>query len=201
MKIMKRIAPFAFAGLTTLASAPTLAADYSPPQELGDKWRGAYVAVSGGYGWLRDVDFRFPAPFNTTFGQDFVGGVSAGYLVQSNHLTFGGEVGYRRQNIEFVGIQPALGQRVFAEDLYSVTLRSGVAHDNWLVTSNFSFNYATTSLGMNGAGFGLGVSADYLFTDNIFAGVSADHQFYRNFAGAPVTADLTTVMARVGFKL
>lgn len=197
------LSTFAAIGVGLLSST-AIAADYDDwngAPDLGPSWRGAYVVASGGYSWLRDVDDRFPAPFNTTFGQDFVGGAAVGYLVQSDTFVVGGEVGYRRQNIEFEGIAAATGFPIFTENLFSATLRGGVAHENWLVTGNLSFNYATTNIAMNGAGLGLGVSADYLFTDNLFAGLAIEHQFYRGFAGAPVDADLNTVLARVGFKL
>ncbi|MBK8455686.1 MAG: hypothetical protein IPL47_00045 [Phyllobacteriaceae bacterium] len=157
-----------------------------------------YASLSLGYGWLHDVDNRF-VPALRTAGSDKIIGLSVGYLHQAGKFVAGAEGAYQYQHIVFQGL-PVGFPEISADEGWMVRGRVGVAHDRWLATANVGAIYGTTNIGMKGWGAIAGASVDYLMTANIFAGVAYDHQFYRNFSGVPLDADIDQISMRIGYK-
>lgn len=192
------IAAMASAGAATAAEPEVIAApaeQAAPPTGI---WTGGYVAISAGYGWLKDKDDRF-VPTLRTKGSDPVYGISAGYLKSWGVFVAGVEGGYHYQRITFDNL-PIGFPVIRTEEAWSLRGRIGAAYDRVLVTANAGAIYANTNIGMEDWGIIAGASIDYLLTDNIFAGLAYDHQFYRNFDGVPLDADIDTVQLRIGYK-
>lgn len=183
---------------TAAAADPTVVTDGPAAAERFGDWTGGYASFSLGYGWLHDVDNRF-APALQTAGDNVVLGMSVGYLHQMGKFVVGVDGTYQYQHIVFEGL-PLGFPEVSAEEGWMLRGRLGVAHDRWLATANIGAVYGTTNIGMEGWGAVAGASVDYLLTKNIFAGVAYDHQFYRNFDGVPLDADIDQVAMRIGYK-
>lgn len=160
-------------------------------------WSGAYVSLGAGYGWLRDADDRF-VPTLRTKGSDPVFNVSAGYLHQMGQFVVGAEGTYQYQRIVFDDL-PVGFPEIHTSDAWILRGRIGGAIDRVLVTANLGFSYANTNIGMEDWGFIAGISADYKLSDNVFAGLAYDHQFYRNFDGVPLDADIDQITVRLGY--
>lgn len=185
-------------GALVIAGATHALADGMPPADPSH-WRGAFVEFEGGGGHIADYDMRFPPPYQRTSGNNYVYGVSLGYLMNFNGLVAGVSAGYRYQPIEFEGIDKILGYSIRADELLHSGLRLGYAAGPVLATVNASLLYATSNIPMEDYGVGLGVSLDYMITNGLYAGVSYDHQFYRDFAGAPLDIDVDSVVFRLGY--
>lgn len=186
------------ASLPVAAAEPEVISAPQPTSERFGRWTGGYVTLSAGYGWLKDFDERFAPPLESA-GQDVVFGMSAGYLHEFGHVVVGAEAGYQYQRIVFEGL-PAFFPLIRSEEAWALRGRLGVSYDRLLVTANLGAIYANTNIGMEDWGWALGASADYLVTDNVFAGLGYEHQFYRNFDGVPLDADVDTVNLRLGYK-
>ncbi len=165
----------------------------APNPERFGSWTGAYVGVSGGYGWLRDVDRSFVPPLRSK-GDDFVFGVYAGYLYQYGMFVGGVEAEYQRQKINFEGFP------IDTEDAYMMKAKAGVAYDQWLATAHLGAVYATTSIGLDDWGIVAGAGVDYMVNDYLTVGANYSHQFYDTFDGTLIDAGIDTLTMRVGVK-
>jgi len=172
--------------------APEIDATEVDPARFG--WGGVYGGVSGGYGWLNDVDRQFAVPL-VDGGQDWVYGGHVGYLHEFN----GGVVG-----AEFEAMKLDITYRKFnfitVDEGYTVKLRGGMAWDRLLATGNIGATYSTTNIGLKGWGLALGVGLDYAVTDHITVGAQYTHHDFRRFAGTLIDATVDIATARVGFK-
>lgn len=186
-------------GAIVLASATQAFAESGLPPADPSLWRGAYVELEGGGGHIQDYDMRFPVPYQRTSGNNYVYGFSLGYLMNLNGLVAGISAGYRYQPLEFEGIDKLLGYKIQAEELLHSGLRLGYAAGPLLATVNANLLYANSNIPMEDYGVGLGVSLDYMITNGLYAGISYDHQFYREFAGAPLDIDVDSVVFRLGY--
>lgn len=193
-----RTAVLLAAGVALLAG-PTYAADdvqivtldNNQSQQLG--WSGVYVGLTGGYGWLRDVDYAFVPPFRAS-GDDWIVGLQAGYLYQWNRWVAGAEIAYTSMDIQFDGLP------IWVEDASTARVRAGFAHQRWLFTAHGGVTYATTNLGLDDWGYNVGGAIEYMFTENITAGVQYDHHNFRRFDGTLIDATVDTLTLRVGYK-
>lgn len=193
-----RTAVLLVAGAALLAS-PAFAADdieivtldNNQSQDYG--WSGMYVGLTGGYGWLRDIDRAFVPPLRAS-GDDWIIGVQAGYLHQWNRMVVGAEVAYTSMDIQFDGFP------IWVEDAATVRVRAGFAYQRWLFTAHGGATHATTNIGLDDWGYNLGAAVEYMFTENIIAGLQYDHHNFSTFDGTLIDATVDTVTLRVGYK-
>ncbi|WP_296747304.1 outer membrane protein [Mesorhizobium sp.] len=86
-----------FAGLLSLSAGSAFAADAvaNPPVE-SINWSGAYIGIEAGYGWGGDSYQYFSDDPVHVRADGFIGGVTAGYNWQRDHLVFGveGDISY-----------------------------------------------------------------------------------------------------------
>lgn len=193
-----RTAVLLLAGAALLAS-PSYAADDVEIVRLDSEtsydygWSGVYAGVTGGYGWLRDVDRAFAPPL-VARGDDWIVGIHAGYLHQWNQVLIGAEIAYQYMNIQFDGFP------IFVDDAATARVRAGFAHQKWLFSAHAGATYATTNIGLADWGYNLGAAIEYMVTENITAGVQYDHHEFTTFDGTLIDATLDTLTLRVGFK-
>jgi len=184
-------------GAASAADPDVIAAPEPEAARFAD-WTGAYVSIGAGYGWLRDKDDRFVPTLRTT-GADPLANISAGYLYQSGMFVGGVDGTYQYQRISFDNL-PVGFPEIHTSNAWMLRGRLGAAVDRYLITANFGAVYADTNIGMEDWGFVAGLSVDYKLSDQIFAGVAYDHQFYRNFDGVPLDADIDQVAVRLGYQ-
>lgn len=159
-------------------------------------WTGLYIGVSGGYGWLRDIDRSFTPPMPDS-GQDWIFGAHAGYLHQIGDLVVGGEVEFRRLDITYQTFN-----FITVENAYVAKARVGYAIDQFLISGSIGGAYVTTNfMGLQDLGLALGAGIDYQLTDMVTIGVHYDRYSYTNFSGTMIdaTLDQVSVRASVGF--
>jgi len=136
------------------------AADVEAPPVVYD-WTGGYIGLQGGYAWGKtdvetDIDPDFIGVIDSLDVDDFnangfVGGVHAGFLMQSDSFVYGieGDIEYAdmKDDVDIVFNDGALGDGGTGEKeidwLGSLRLRAGVAFDRALV-------YATGGLAVGG---------------------------------------------------
>jgi outer membrane immunogenic protein len=155
---MKKLLFATVASLLTLSAAQ--AADIVEPPAVYD-WTGPYIGLQGGYAWgggdVDQTDKSDPdivgVNVDSLDGGGFVGGLHAGYLMQSDNLVFGveGDIEYADirddATVEVLPppVQPNLGSLERDIDwLGSLRLRAGFAMDRALI-------YATGGLAVGGA--------------------------------------------------
>jgi outer membrane immunogenic protein len=200
---MNRIA-IGLAGLLLASSAAVAAddiqiieADSVNPERFG--WTGVYGGVTGGYGWLKDVDRAFTPPMRAS-GEDWVFGAHVGYLHQFGNFVVGAEAEALKLDIQFEGLP------VWAAEAYSLKARGGMALDRFLFTGHLGASYVNTTSSItlyNGlADWALtyGAGIDYAITDNLTAGLSYSHMTSDRYDGTQIYADIDTFTARVGYK-
>lgn len=188
-----------FLASTILLAGPSYAADNievitldsSQSEEYG--WSGLYAGVTGGYGWLRDVDRAFVPPL-VSRGDDWVIGIHAGYLHQWNSMVIGAEVAYSSLDIQFDNFP------ISVEDAATIRVRAGFAYQKWLFSAHGGATYATTNIGLDDWGYNLGLAVEYMLTENITAGVQYDHHNFKRFDGTLIDATVDTLTLRVGYK-
>lgn len=191
------IACLCMSGSALAADADVIAAPEPSASRFGG-WEGAYASIGVGYGWLRDKDDRFVPTLRTT-GSDPVASISAGYLHEMGMFVVGVDGTYQYQRISFDNLPPGFPE-IHTSNAWMLRGRIGSTIDRFLVTANIGAVHADTNIGMKGWGFIAGASVDYKLTEQIFAGVAYDHQFYRNFSGVPLDADIDQVSLRLGYK-
>ena len=184
---------------TFLLVSPSYAADEievvtldgNQSKEYG--WSGLYAGITGGYGWLRDVDRSFAPPL-VSRGDDWIIGVHAGYLYQWNQMVLGAEIAYSDLNIQFDNFP------VTVEDAATIRVRAGFAMQNWLFSVHGGAVYATTNIGLDDWGYNLGLAVEYMVTENITAGLQYDHNSFNRFDGTLIDATVDTIALRIGYK-
>ncbi len=193
-----RTAVVLLASAVTLAS-PTYAADDIEIVRLDNEtsqdygWSGVYAGITGGYGWLRDVDRSFVPPL-VSRGDDWIVGAHAGYLHQWNQMVVGAEIAYQSMDIQFEGFP------IWVEDAATARVRAGFAYQKWLFSAHAGATYATTNIGLDDWGYNIGLAVEYMVTENITAGIQYDHHSFDTFDGTLIDATVDTVTLRVGFK-
>ncbi|PSJ56086.1 outer membrane protein [Pseudaminobacter soli (ex Li et al. 2025)] len=174
-----------------LSSSASQAADLA--MRAAVDWSAPYFGISGGYGWLGDVDRSFAPPLRSS-GDDVVFGAHAGYLHQFDAFVLGGEVEYMRLGINFEGFP------IDVENAASAKARVGFAFDRLLLTGHAGASHITTNIGLKDWGWVAGAGADYLLSENIGAGVSWDHMQFNRFGGTLIDGQINLVKARVDFR-
>lgn len=172
-------------------------ADGVNPERFG--WTGVYGGVTGGYGWLKDVDRAFTPPMRAS-GEDWIFGAHAGYLHEIGRFVVGAEAEALKLDIQFDGLP------VWASEAYTLKARGGMAFDRFLFTGHIGATYVTTSSsialydGLADWALTYGAGFDYAITDNLTAGLSYSHMTSDRYDGTQIYADIDTVTARIGYK-
>lgn len=174
-----------------LSSSAGQAADLDGRAALD--WSAPYFGISGGYGWLRDVDRSFAPPLRSS-GDDIVFGAHAGYLHQFGAFVVGGEAEYMRLGINFEGFP------IDVDDAVSAKARAGFAFDRLLLTGHAGATYISTNIGLKDWGRVAGAGADYLLSEHVAAGVSWDHMQFKRFDGTLIDGQIDLVKARLDFR-
>lgn len=188
------------AALSGLLSLPALAADPTViPAESIDparfSWDGAYVGLSVGHSWLKDVDEAYNPPLHDK-GDDWIVGGHAGYRVQFGGLVIGAEAEASRLDIKYENFS-----FITVENAFELKGRAGYAVDRFLISGQAGGVYATTNfMGLKSWGWTAGAGLDYAFTDNITAGAQYSHYGFDDFDGTLIDARVDTVTARFGYK-
>lgn len=158
-------------------------------------WQGAYVGISGGYGWLKDVDNAFTPPLPDK-GKDWNFGVHAGYLAQWGNFVAGAEFEATRLDIDYEFLS-----FITVENSYVVKARAGYAFDRFLVSGHAGGVYATTNfMGLKSWGWAAGGGVDYALTDNVIVGAQYTHYGFDDFDGTEIDAKIDLLSARLGYK-
>ncbi len=176
-----------------LAADPTVInADIDPARF---SWQGAYVGVTAGYGWLKDIDYGFTPPLPDK-GRNWNIGAYGGYLAQFGNFVAGAEFEANRLDIDYEFLS-----FITVENAYVVKARAGYAFDRFLVTGHAGGVYATTNfMGLKDWGWEAGAGIDYALTDNVTVGAQYSHYGFNNFDGTEIDAKIDLVSARVGYK-
>lgn len=191
-----RLAFLVFAALAMPAHAADpqiIEAPQVDPVRFG--WDGFYAGGSAGYGWLRDVDNSFVPPF-PDHGDDWVFGAHLGYLHQFGSMVAGLEFEYTNLDIRFERAPFVIS----GDELFVGKLRAGYAWERLLVSGFVGLAYATTTLKIDGEGFGVGLNVDYALTDNFTIGAQYGHYDFNNVDKTRIDANLDIVTARFGIK-
>ncbi len=172
-------------------------ADGVNPERFG--WTGVYGGVTGGYGWLKDIDRAFTPPMRAS-GEDWILGAHVGYLHEFGRFVVGAEAEALNLDIQFDGLP------VWASEAYTLKARGGVALDRFLFTGHIGASYVNTTStiflydGLADWALTYGAGLDYAITDNVIAGVSYSHMTSDRYDNTQIYADIDTFTARIGYK-
>ncbi|MBI5264915.1 MAG: porin family protein [Bradyrhizobium sp.] len=235
LPIAAAIASISFAGA---ASAADLAPRYTkaPPAAVVAlyDWTGFYVGAQVGYDWRRDSNVeRFIAtglPDGWTASSDpsgIVGGLHAGYNIQSGKFVFGLEGDIEAADIKGTGFYrfnggPAITDHIDSRTRWQGSFRGrlGLAANNWLLYATGGLTFADfehvyvsgvagppiTSFSTTRAGWTVGAGVEYGFTTNWRARVEYRYSDYgtitnnvgAQFAGGLQDQRITDNSVRVG---
>ena len=184
-------APAFAGGPIAVADEPMIVPASEPYVAPGLDWSGAYVGAQLGYG---DVDSNGGG----LEGNDYFGGVHAGYRWDLGSWVAGTEVSYDANNI-------GLGAAGTAEldDVLALKLSAGREIGNSLVYANVgaaraSATVSGTELSDNGLVYGIGF--DYAVNDRWTVGGEVTEHKFDNFDASGVDFDATTIKAKVGMR-
>ncbi|MFN6008097.1 MAG: outer membrane protein [Paracoccaceae bacterium] len=198
---MKTIAAMiATAALTApaFAGGPTVVADEPmivPVTEAyvapGLDWSGAYVGAQIGYG---DVDSNGAA----LDGNDWFGGVHAGYRWDLGTWVAGTELSYDATNI---GLGAVAGNEL--SDVLALKLQAGREIGNSLVYGSLGAAQANATVGgvdLSDTGMVYGVGFDYAVNERWTVGGEVTQHDFNDFDGTTTDFDATTLKAKVGLR-
>ncbi|MES2916198.1 MAG: outer membrane beta-barrel protein [Pseudomonadota bacterium] len=184
-------APAFAGGPAVVADEPAVAPVTEAYVAPGLDWSGAYVGAQLGYG---DVDSNGAA----LDGNDWFGGVNAGYRWDLGNWVAGTELSYDATNI-------ALGAVAGDElsDVLALKLQAGREIGNSLVYGSLGAAQANASVGgadLRDSGLVYGVGFDYAVSDRWTVGGEVVKHDFNDFDGTTTDFDATTVKAKVGMR-
>ena len=184
-------APAFAGGPIAVAEEPMIVPAAEPYVAPGLDWSGAYVGAQLGYG---DVDSNGAA----LDGNDWFGGVHAGYRWDLGGWVAGTELSYDANNI-------ALGAVAGDElsDVLALKLTAGREIGNSLVYGSIGAAHASASVGgvdLSDNGFVYGIGFDYALNERWTVGGEVTEHKFDNFDASGVDFDATTVKAKVGMR-
>lgn len=184
-------APAFAGGPTVVAEEPVIAPVETAYVAPGLDWSGAYVGAQLGYG---DVDSNGAG----LDGDDWFGGVHAGYRWDLGNWVAGTELSYDATNI---GLGAAAGDEL--SDVWALKLQAGREIGNSLVYGSLGAAQANASVGgtdLSDTGFVYGVGFDYAVSDRWTVGGEVTQHDFSDFDGTTTDFDATTVKAKVGMR-
>lgn len=184
-------APAFAGGPTVVAEEPMIAPVAEPYVAPGLDWSGAYVGAQLGYG---DVDSNGAA----LDGNDWFGGVHAGYRWDLGNWVAGSELSYDATNI---GLGATAGNEL--SDVLALKLSAGREIGNSLVYGTVGAARANATVGgaeLSDTGLVYGVGFDYAVNDRWTVGGEVLEHNFDNFDASGTDFDATTVKAKVGMR-
>jgi len=184
-------APAFAGGPVAVADEPAIVPVAAPYVAPGLDWSGAYVGAQLGYG---NVDSN-GAGLN---GNDWFGGVHAGYRWDLGTWVAGTELSYDATNI---GLGAVAGNEL--SDVLALKLQAGREIGNSLVYGTLGAAQAKATVGaasLRDTGLVYGVGFDYAVSDRWTVGGEVSQHKFSNFDGTTTDFDATTVKAKVGLR-
>ena len=184
-------APAFAGGPTVVAEEPMIVPVTEAYVAPGLDWSGAYVGAQIGYG---DVDSNGAA----LDGNDWFGGVHAGYRWDLGTWVAGTELSYDATNI---GLGAVAGNEL--SDVLALKLQAGREIGNSLVYGSLGAAQASATVGgvdLSDTGFVYGVGFDYAVNDRWTVGGEVTQHDFNDFDGTTTDFDATTVKAKVGLR-
>ncbi|WP_372840862.1 outer membrane protein [Phaeovulum sp.] len=176
--------------------APVVAQPVMEPVVQVHDWSGAYAGLKIGQS-SGDWDWDTSTTGSIDSGNAYGG--FAGYNVQRGNLVYGVEVGLNQSNVE-ITTPVAFDAGNFME----IKGRVGYAMDRVMFYGALGYmsgdiNDGTDDVDLDGMTYGIG--AEFMLTDNIFAGLEYQRAALSGtYGGADLDADVDTVALRVGFQ-
>jgi outer membrane immunogenic protein len=184
-------APAFAGGPIAVAEEPMIVPAAEPYVAPGLDWSGAYVGAQLGYG---DVS----SSTTTLDGNDWFGGVHAGYRWDLGNWVAGTEVSYDATNI---GLGAVAGDEL--SDVLALKLTAGREIGNSLVYGSVGAAHASASVGgvdLSDNGLVYGIGFDYAVNERWTVGGEVTEHKFDNFDASGVDFDATTVKAKVGMR-
>jgi outer membrane immunogenic protein len=184
-------APAFAGGPIAVAEEPMIVPAAEPYVAPGLDWSGAYVGAHLGYG---DVS----SSTTTLDGNDWFGGVHAGYRWDLGNWVAGTEVSYDATNI---GLGAVAGDEL--SDVLALKLTAGREIGNSLVYGSVGAAHASASVGgvdLSDNGLVYGIGFDYAVNERWTVGGEVTEHKFDNFDASGVDFDATTVKAKVGMR-
>ena len=185
-------APAFAGGPVKVADEPAVAAPVAAPYVApGLDWSGPYVGAQIGYG---NVDSN-GAGRN---GNDWFGGVNAGYRWDFGNWVAGTELSYDATNI---ALGPVAGDEL--SNVLALKLQAGREIGNSLVYGSLGAAQANATVGgvdLRDTGFIYGVGFDYALGNLWTVGGEVVQHNFNSFDGTPTDFDATTIKAKVGLR-
>jgi len=167
------------------AEDPPLVLDTAPAPSSPD-WTGFYAG--GQLGWA-NVDTNSPG----VDGDDFIGGLVAGYDYDFGNWVVGGGVDY-----DFADIN--LGGAADLENVWRAKLRGGYKIGNGLAYGTAGYAQADTDTLGSDDGYFVGAGYEHLITQNFSLGGEVLYHEFDNYNGSTIDVEATTVQLRGTFR-
>ena len=184
-------APAFAGGPTAVLDEPAIVPVTEAYVAPGLDWSGAYVGAQIGYG---DVDSNGAA----LDGNDWFGGVHAGYRWDLGTWVAGTELSYDATNI---GLGAVAGDEL--SDVLALKLQAGREIGNSLVYGSLGAAQASATVGgvdLSDTGFVYGVGFDYAVNERWTVGGEVTQHDFNDFDGTTTDLDATTIKAKVGMR-
>jgi outer membrane immunogenic protein len=184
-------APAFAGGPTAVVDEPAIVPVTEAYVAPGLDWSGAYVGAQLGYG---DVDSNGAG----LDGNDWFGGLHAGYRWDLGNWVAGTELSYDATNIELGAVA---GNEL--SDVLALKLQAGREIGNSLVYGSLGAARANATVGgvdLRDTGFVYGLGFDYAVNDRWTVGGEVTQHDFNDFDGTTVDFDATTVKAKVGLR-
>lgn len=181
-----------------IAAAPALAGSIAPADPdpvipaavpvapASPDWTGPYIGAQLGYG---NVDTNIPG----VDGDDFIGGIVAGYDYDFGQWVLGGGLDY-----DFADIN--LGGATKLENVWRAKLRAGYKVGNGLAYATGGYANADTSTLGSDDGYFIGAGYEHLVGQNFSVGGEVLYHAFDSFNSTPIDVEATTVQLRGTFR-
>ncbi len=179
--------------------APVVAQPVIVPVVQVHDWSGAYAGLKFGKS-SGDWEWNSGAEFGPIDSANAYGGF-AGYNMQRGNLVYGVEAGVTKSDVTVVAPGPTTFD---ADNFFEIKGRLGYAMDRVMVYGALGYmsgtiNDGATDVDLDGMTYGIG--AEFMVTDNIFAGLEYQRAALSGtYLANDLDADVDTISVRVGFQ-
>ncbi len=144
---------------------------------VAERWGGAYVGVSLGYGFLKDT---IPAE-----GKDWMFGGFVGYNLQWGNIVVGIEGSADHADILFDD-----GSGIASKQIFTARARAGWANDKVFIYGSLGAEHGTTinlpPANARDTAMQLGAGMEYAVTDKVAVGTDYTYTYYKEFGDLPL---------------
>ena len=176
----------AFAGSPEPAPIEPAIIPAAPITATSPDWTGFYGGVQLGYA---NVDSN-AAGVN---GDDFIGGLTAGYDYDLGNWVVGAGIDYDFADINLGGVADL-------ESVWRAKLRGGYKIGNGLAYATGGYAQADTDTLGSEDGYFVGAGYEHLLTSNLSIGGEVLYHEFENFGPTAVDVDATTYQVRATFR-